>query len=80
MNFTTENVALLVIGLAATGFTPLIARLNARAFPYPSPRVTYIVTAVSQIATGLLLIALGLRGLILGCPPFPIEQMPAHCR
>ncbi len=32
MNFTTENVALLVIGLAATGFTPLIARLNARAY------------------------------------------------
>lgn len=80
MDFTVVNAVLVLMGLAAMGLSPLAARLNARSFPIPSPRVTYAASLISQIITGILLIVLGLRGLILNCPPLPIEQMPDRCR
>jgi len=80
MDFTIENAVVVLIGLVAIGFSPLTARLNARSFPFPSPRAVYIGSLISQVATGTLLIVVGIRGLILGCPPVPIEQIPAHCR
>lgn len=80
MDWTIENAVLLLMGLAAIGLSPLTARLNARSFPFPSPRATYVASLVGQIVTGILLIVLGFRGLILNCPPVPIEQMPDRCR
>ncbi|MGC9084517.1 MAG: hypothetical protein ACP5ME_15255 [Anaerolineae bacterium] len=80
MDFTVENAVLVFMGLIAIGCSPLTARLNALSFPFPSPRASYIASLISQIVTGILLIVLGLRGLILNCPPFPIEQMPDRCR
>jgi len=74
------NLILLLAGLASLGLAPFISRLNARVFPFPSYRVAYAVDLAASITIGILLLILGLRGLILGCPPFPIEQMPAHCR
>jgi|YNPMSStandDraft_1061717.scaffolds.fasta_scaffold198949_2 uncharacterized membrane protein len=73
------NLALVLIGLTCLVLTPAISRLNARAFPFPSYRISYVAGLAAGVTISIVLIALGLRGLILNCPPFPIEQMPAHC-
>ncbi len=74
------NIILLLAGLVSIIFAPAISRLNARAFPFPTHRISYIVSIATGITIGIILIVLGLRGLILNCPPFPIEQMPDRCR
>lgn len=74
------NLVLLLAGLASIVSAPAISRLNARVFPFPSHRIAYVVDLAAGITIGIVLIVLGLRGLILNCPPFPIEQMPDRCR
>lgn len=80
MDFTIFNLLLVGIGLLTAVFAPAISRLNARSFPVPSYRVAYVAGLATGIILAILLVVLGLRGLILGCPPFPIEQMPERCR
>lgn len=74
------NLVLLLAGPASIVFAPAISRLNARVFPFPSYRISYLAGIATGITIGVTLIVLGLRGLILNCPPFPIEQMPVRCR
>lgn len=79
-SFNVINGVLLLAGLMSLVGVPVLSRLNARAFPFPSYRIAYTVDLVAGITIGVLLMVLGLRGLILNCPPFPIEQMPDRCR
>lgn len=78
--FNVLNLVLILVGLVSIVFAPAISRLNARAFPFPSYRSSYVAGVAAGITIGVLLIVLGLRGLILSCPPVPIEQMPDRCR
>lgn len=79
-DFNVLNLVLIIAGLASIVLTPAISRLNARVFPFPSYRVAHAVDLAAGLTIGIVLIVLGLRGLILNCPPFPIERMPDRCR
>jgi len=79
MDFIVLNLFLIVIGVGTIVLSPITSRLNARSFPVPNYRIAYFVSLSGQITTGLLLIFLGGRGLLLNCPPFPIEGAPPHC-
>jgi len=73
------NIFLITIGVLTLIFTCKISHINARAFPYPSYKISYVVGIATGITISMILIGLGLRGLLLNCPPFPIEGAPPHC-
>ena len=73
------NIFFLALGFLMLISTQKISRINARVFPYPSYKISYVTGMATGITISVILIGLGIRGLVLSCPPLPLEGAPPHC-